>query len=79
MSGHAANDIEDCIKRIRKSCPKTASLKTKENALETLRKIRNSICLSIGVVGREIRKSYGCQATSISTILGTAESLTDRR
>ena len=77
MSGHAENDIEDCIEKIQRSCPKTASFKTKENALETLRKIGKSICLSNGVVGREIRKSYGCQATLISTMLGIAESLAD--
>ena len=77
MSGHAQNDIDDCIEKIRTSCPKTASFKTKENALETLRKIGKSICLSIGVVGREIRKSCGCQTTLISTILGIAESLAD--
>ena len=77
MSGHAENEIEDCIEEVRRSCPKTASLKTKENALETLRKIGKSICLSNGVVGHEIRKSYGCQTTLISTILGIAESLAD--
>ena len=77
MSGHAQNEIEDCIESIRRRCPKTASFKTKENALETLRKIGKSICLSIGVVGREIRKSCGRHTTWISTILGIAESLTD--
>ena len=77
MSGQAENDIEDCIENIRRSCPKTASFKTKENALETLRKIGKSICLSNGVVGREIRKSCGCQTTLISTMLGIAESLAD--
>ena len=30
-----------------------------------------------GFVGREIWKSFGCQTTSISTILGIAESLAD--
>ena len=75
MSGHAENDIEDCIEKVRRSCPKTASFKTKENALETLRKIGKSICLSNGVVGHEIRKSCGRQTTLISTILGIAESL----
>ena len=77
MSGQAENDIEDCIENIRGSCPKTASFKTKENALETLRKIGKSICLSNGVVGREIRKSCGCQTTLVSTILGIAENLAD--
>ena len=78
MSGQAENEIEDCIENIRRSCPKTASFKTKENALETLRKIGKSICLSVGVVGREIRKSCGRGTTLTSTILGIAESLTDQ-
>lgn len=77
MSGQAGNDIENCVEKIRRSCPKTASFKTKENALETLRKSGKSICLSVGVVGREVRKSCGYQTTLISTMLGIAVSLAD--
>ena len=77
MSGQAANDIEDCIEQIRTRCPKTASFKTKENALETLRKIGKSICLSNGVVGHEIRKDYQYGGTLISTLLAIAKNLKD--
>ena len=74
MAGEAAASIEGCIKTIRTGCPKTASFGTKENALETLRKIGKSICLSTGVVPREIRKYNG---QLVPTMLGIAESLTD--
>ena len=77
MAGEAADSIEGCIEKIRKGCSKTASFKTKENGLETLRKIGKSICLSSGVVGREIRISYQSPQTSlVSTMLGIAKSLT---
>ena len=76
-SGQAGDEIEYCIEEIQRSCPKTATFKTKENALETLRKIGKSICLSVGVVGQEIRRSGGLQTALISTMLGIAGSLAD--
>ena len=76
MTGEAAGSIEGCIEKIRKGCPKTASFKTKENALETLRKIGKSICLSNGVVGHEIRIFYQGKTSLVSTMLGIAKSLT---
>lgn len=39
LSGEASNEIEDCFTTIEDQCPASASFKTKENALETLRKI----------------------------------------
>ena len=76
MAGQAAYDIEGCIKKIRTDCPKTASFNTKENALETLRKIGKSICLSNGIMGHEIRKNYCCGTALVSTLLHIAGSLT---
>ena len=76
MAGEATRKIEACIREIRTGCPKTASFKTKENALETLRKIGKSICCSNGVVGREVRKGYQYVETFESTMLEIVESLT---
>lgn len=77
MAGEAAGSIEGCIETIRTRCPNTASFKTKESALETLRKIGKSICLSSGVVPREIRKGYGSGGTLVPVMMDIAESLTD--
>ena len=60
-----------------KKLPKDRKFPNEENELETLRKIGKSICPTNGVVGREMRKSFGCQSTLISTTLGIAESLSD--
>ena len=76
MAETAARSIEGDIGKIGAHCPKTASFKTKENALETLRKIGKSICLSIGVIGREIRKSYGSGGILVSTMFEITQSLT---
>ena len=77
MTGEAAESIEECFETIRKHCPKNASFKTKENALETLRKIGKSICLSNGVVGHEIRKHYQWGGGLVPVMLDIAQSLTD--
>lgn len=77
MSGEVAHSIEGCFETIRTRCPETASVKTKESALETLRKIGKSICLSHGVVGREIRKNYSSGGSLVPVMLDIAESLTD--
>lgn len=76
MSGEAAASIEGCVKTIRTDCPKTASFQTKKSALETLRKIGKSICLSDGVVGHEIKKDYQWGGEFVPTMLRIAETLT---
>ncbi|KAF6235425.1 hypothetical protein HO173_006621 [Letharia columbiana] len=76
MAGEAAESIEACFETIRTRCPKTASFKTKESALETLRKIAKSICLSDGVVGHEIRQDYDSGGELVPVMLEIAESLT---
>lgn len=75
MTGEAAASIEGCVKIIRTDCPKTASFETKQNALETLRKIGKSICLSNGVVGHEIRNSYQWGGEFVPTMLHIAQNL----
>ena len=77
LSGEASSSIEKCFKTIQKQCPATASFRTKENALETLRKIGKSICLSTGVIPREIRKDYGCVGSLTATMVMIARSLED--
>lgn len=77
MAGEAAREIEECFESIQRRCSKNASFKTKENALETLRKIGKSICLSVGVVPREIRKDYGSGGELVSVMLDIAKSLTE--
>lgn len=77
MAGEAAASIEACIETIRRRCPKTANFKTKESALETLRKIGESICLSSDVVGHEIKKGYNSGGALVPVMLDIAESLTD--
>ncbi|KAM0797912.1 hypothetical protein BDR22DRAFT_823726 [Usnea florida] len=78
FSGEAAREVEECFETIRRRCPKTANFKTKESALETLRKIGKSICLSNGVVGREIRKNYQHGGELVPLMLDIAQSLTDQ-
>lgn len=78
FSGEAAQKIEECFETIRIRCPKTANFRTKKSALETLRKIGKSICLSIGVVGREIRKDYEHGGELIPVMLDIAQNLTDQ-
>ena len=58
-AGEAEREVARCIKTIRRGCPIEASLGTKRNGLETLRKIGKSICLSsIDVLGHEVQKSF---------------------
>lgn len=77
MAGEAARDVEGCFEEIQRDCSENASFKTKENALETLRKIGKSICLSVGVIPREIRKDYRFGGELVPVMLRIAESLTE--
>ena len=70
----AAASVVDCIKKIKKECPKEASLGTKKSALETLRKIGKSVCLGGDTLGREVRKSFqyeSCLEDAMFEILKT--------
>ena len=48
MSGDAEEEICGYISSIRKECLASSSFETKKNALEALRKIGKSLCLSRG-------------------------------
>ena len=65
------------IKTIEEGCPGYASLGTKRNGLETLRKIGKSICLSGDTLGREIRKQFQADEELSSAMLTILDSLTD--
>ena len=77
MAGEATRDVEGCFETIQRRCPQTASFKTKENALETLRKIGKSICLSNGIIGHEVRKDYQSGGELVPVMFQIAESLTE--
>lgn len=76
LSGEAYGSIESSFDIIRRDCPSSASSKTKENALETLRKIGKSICLSDGTIAYEVRKSGWTYDLSY-TMKPIVKSLTD--
>ena len=76
LAGEAAKSIEECVLTIRKGCHKTTSFRTKESGLETLRKIGKSICLSDGIIGREVRDDLGFDEEFVPTMLEIARSVT---
>lgn len=75
VSGDAVEKIEKCFDIIRENCPKGANFRTKESALETLRKIGKSICLCNGVIGREIRNYCVCGWELMSTMRAIVDEL----
>ena len=75
MSGEAYWEVKGCMKSIADRCPKAANFRTKKSALETLRKIGKSICLSDGVIGREVRQSFQSDHTLVDTMQRIAKSL----
>lgn len=76
MSGEASASIRRCLETIRKQCPKTAGCDTKQSALETLRKIGKSICLSQGIIPKQIRNDHITEQTLVATMLGIAKTMT---
>ena len=76
MSGDAEEEICGYISSIVKDCPQSASFRTKKNALEALRKIRKSLCLSRGVVPYELKKGgWGVAKDLEDAIMGIVEGL----
>ena len=71
----ASASVVGCINQIVKRSPKEASLGTKKSALETLRKIGKSICLSgTSTLGHEVRKTFQydtCLTDAMYNILKT--------
>ena len=75
MSEDASADIETCLQTIREKCPKNACFETKKDALEALRKVGKSICLSQGVIAREIRSAGTVEWLLVTIMLEVVESL----
>ena len=76
MSGEASRSIEDCIDSIADQCPSgVASSQTKANALETLRKIGKSICLSVGIIPRQVRNGGATTTHLVETMRAIIDDL----
>jgi len=76
-SGEAANDVVDTIESIANATPGHASYGTKKSALETLRKIGKSICLSCtDVIGHEVVKHFQYETCLEKTMLQIAKGMT---
>ncbi len=55
----AIDDVESCIESIRDAAIEPGTpFETKRSAIETLRKIGKTICLSTDVIGSEVRKHF---------------------
>lgn len=67
--GEVFESVEDSIASIQQNVTAKASFGTKASAIETLRKIAKTICLSGDVMGCEIRKMYqGYNSLTIAMI-----------
>ena len=78
LAGEAQRVVVGCIETIRMGCATVASYETKLNAVETLRKIGKTICMSGNeVVGREIIKAFESEKILEDTVLAIVQSMTD--
>ncbi len=50
------SSIETCVATIQRKCRKSVTLRTRQSAIETLRKISKTVLLSEDTVGHEVRK-----------------------
>jgi hypothetical protein len=57
-AGGIIRQVQDCINKIDKGAGDMASFGTKKSAVETLRKIGKSVCLTREVIGKEVRQEY---------------------
>ena len=80
-SGDACCSVEEAIEDIRDRCPAHASYGTKSSALQTLRKIGKTICLTEDIMGREVRKHFQCTTVLEKTMqqIVNSMSLADRQ
>ena len=70
-------DVVGCITNIRRKCPAEASYGTKKSALETLRKIGKTVCMSGGdVIGLEVQKGFQIDTTLEDTMYGIVQKMT---
>ncbi|MCJ1377538.1 hypothetical protein MMC17_000633 [Xylographa soralifera] len=66
--------VVDCIKAISKHCPIAATFRTKQGAVETLRKRGNTICLSGGdTIGYAVIRYFQYNSVHDDTMLGMLE------
>lgn len=77
VSGDAEYTVRSCIRTIREYFSVSASSGTRKNALEALRKIGKSICLSChDVVGHEVLRGFQSPSELEETMLGIVCGLT---
>ena len=75
-AGEAYRQVREYLEEIQQGCPPTASFKTKQNALETCRKIGKTIALSGGdTCPREVQKLFGTDETLPTVMMKIAQSL----
>lgn len=78
MASKVEAEIKRYIQIIRDGCAGHASFGTKENGLETLRKIGITIALSQGdVIANEVQKAFQRESTLEETIKEIIESMTE--
>lgn len=76
MAGDVYSDICDCVNAIDEMTKDDAPLGTKQNAIETLRKIAKTIILGEDTVGYEVRKELQNDSHISDIMIRIAESMT---
>ncbi|MCJ1398459.1 hypothetical protein MMC11_001659 [Xylographa trunciseda] len=72
-------DVVGCIKTIAKQCSAGASYGTKKSALETLRKIGKTVCMSGGdVIGHEVQIGFQADTSLEDTMYAIVENMTQQ-
>lgn len=72
-AGDVSDAIRQHIKHIQYNVGPVSSWETKKSALGTLRKIGKSICLSSGVIPKEVRKHFYCDDSLVNTMVYVAQ------
>lgn len=76
MAGDVYSDICDCVNAIDEMTKDDAPLGTKQNAIETLRKIAKTVILGEDTVGYEVRKELQNDSHISDVMIRIAESMT---
>ena len=76
MAGDVYTDICDCVNAIDEMTKDDAPLGTKQNAIETLRKIAKTVILGEDTVGYEVRKELQHDSHISDIMIRVAESMT---
>ena len=72
-AGDVSDAIRENIEHIQHNVVAASSWGTKKSALGTLRKIAKSICLSSGVIPKEVRKHFNCDDTLVNAMVHVAQ------